>query len=101
VQRDSHHFRAPPHGWSQDAVDGALYALLASGHLRARDDAHKAVDAKGQEGNKLTQASFRPESVGVSPVQLIQLRKLKDCGLEPAQMSEQSTASALEQALTG
>ena len=36
----------------------------------------KAVDAKGLERNKLTQASFKPESVTVSPVQLIQLRKL-------------------------
>lgn len=70
------HFRAPPYGWPQDAVDGALYALLASGHLRALDAAHKAVDAKGLERNKLTQASFKPESVTVSPVQLIQLRKL-------------------------
>ncbi len=69
-------FRAPPYGWPQDAVDGALYALLASGHLRALDAAHKAVDAKGLERNKLTQASFKPESVTVSPVQLIQLRKL-------------------------
>ena len=57
-------------------MDGALYALLASGHLRALDAAHKAVDAKGLERNKLTQASFKPESVTVSPVQLIQLRKL-------------------------
>ncbi|MDD5298211.1 MAG: BREX system P-loop protein BrxC [Rhodocyclaceae bacterium] len=70
------YFRAPPYGWPQDAVDGALYALLASGHLRALDAAHKAVDAKGLERNKLTQASFKPESVTVSPVQLIQLRKL-------------------------
>jgi hypothetical protein len=70
------HFRAPQYGWPQDAVDGALYALLASGHLRALDAAHKAVDAKGLERNKLTQASFKPESVTVSPVQFIQLRKL-------------------------
>jgi hypothetical protein len=70
------HFRAPQYGWPQDAVDGALYALLASGHLRALDAAHKAVDAKGLERSKLTQASFKPESVTVSPVQLIQLRKL-------------------------
>jgi len=69
-------FRAPPFGWPQDAVDGALYALLASGHRRALDAAHKAVDAKGLERSKLTQASFKPESVTVSPVQLIQLRKL-------------------------
>ena len=83
------HFRAPPYGWPQDAVDGALYALLASGHLRALDAAHKAVDAKGLERNKLTQASFRPESVTISPVQLIQLRKLmQDLGV-PCQPQEE------------
>lgn len=85
--RDS--FRAPPYGWPQDAVDGSLYALLASGHLRALDAAHKAVDAKGLDRNKLTQASFRPESVTISPVQLIQLRKLmQDLGV-PCQPQEE------------
>ncbi len=29
------HFKAPPYGWPQDAVDGALYALVASGHVLA------------------------------------------------------------------
>jgi hypothetical protein len=28
-------FEAPPYGWSQDAIDGALYALLVTEHLRA------------------------------------------------------------------
>lgn len=82
-------FRAPPYGWPQDAVDGSLYALMASGHLRALDAAHKAVDTKGLERNKLTQASFRPESVTISPLQLIQLRKLmQDLGV-PCQPQEE------------
>lgn len=82
-------FRGPPYGWPQDAVDGALYALLASGHLRALDAAHKAVDAKGLERNKLTQATFKPESVTISPVQLIQLRKfMQDLGI-PCQPQEE------------
>ena len=76
------HFRRPPYGWPQDAVDGALYVLLASGHLHALDATHKAVDAKGLERNKLTQASFKPESVTVTALQLIQLRKLmQDLGI--------------------
>ena len=82
-------FRASPYGWSQDAVDAALYALLASGHLRALDANHKAVDARGLERNKLTQTTFRPESVTVTPVQLIHLRKLmQDLGV-PCQPQEE------------
>jgi hypothetical protein len=90
------HFRAPPYGWPQDAVDGALYALLASGHLRALDAAHKAVDAKGLERNKLTQASFKPESVTVTALQLIQLRKLMtDLGIPCQQQEELQKAMLL------
>lgn len=89
------HFRAPQYGWPQDAVDGALYALVASGHLRALDAAHKAVDAKGLERNKLTQATFKPESVTITPVQLIQLRKLmQDLGI-PCQPQEELQKAVL------
>ncbi len=56
--------------------------MLASGHLRAQDATHKAVDAKGLERNRLTQATFKPESVTITPLQLIQLRKLmQDFGI--------------------
>jgi hypothetical protein len=30
-------FEAPSFGWPRDAIDGALYALLAAGHLRVTD----------------------------------------------------------------
>jgi hypothetical protein len=90
------HFRAPEYGWPQDAVDGALYALLASGHLRALDATHKAVDAKGLERNKLTQATFKPESVTITPLQLIQLRKLmQDMGIPCQQQEELQKAMLL------
>jgi hypothetical protein len=35
-------FEAPPYGWPRDAIDGALYALLASGHVKATDAAVQA-----------------------------------------------------------
>jgi hypothetical protein len=34
-------FEAPPFGWPRDAIDGALYALLAAGHLKATDASSK------------------------------------------------------------
>jgi hypothetical protein len=70
------HFKAPPYGWPQDAVDGALYALVASGHVLALDNLGKPVDAKGLERRQITQSAFKPETVTISPVQKIQIRKV-------------------------
>ncbi len=70
------HFKSAPYGWSQDAIDGGLFALLAAGVIRATDVAHKPVDHKTLERSKLTQAHFKVESVTIKPVQLIKVRKL-------------------------
>ncbi|WP_295543353.1 BREX system P-loop protein BrxC [uncultured Thiohalocapsa sp.] len=89
------HFMGPSYGWSQDAVDGALYALLASGHVRAKNNQGKSVDAKGLERRQLTQCQFVPETVTVSPVQKIQIRKLfqaADVGCQPGQELDKAPA---------
>lgn len=83
------HFDAPPYGWSRDAIDGALYALLVTGHVNAMDPASKPVDAKSLDRSKLTQTSFRRESVTVTPIQLIKLRKLFDAIGVPCQPKEE------------
>ncbi|WP_068803137.1 BREX system P-loop protein BrxC [Thauera phenolivorans] len=69
-------FESPPYGWPRDTIDGALYILLTTGELKARDMAHRPVDAKSLERSKLTQAFFEPESVNISPVQKIRIRGL-------------------------
>ncbi|MFC7409486.1 BREX system P-loop protein BrxC [Hydrogenophaga atypica] len=69
-------FEAPPFGWPRDTIDGALYALLAAGHLKATDAASKVVDAKSLDRAKVTQAHFQRESVNISPPQLIKIRSL-------------------------
>lgn len=69
-------FEAPPYGWPRDAIDGALYALLAAGHLKASDVTSKAVDAKSLDRAKLTQATFQRESVNITPPQFIKIRSL-------------------------
>ena len=72
-------FKEPPYGWPQDAVDGGLFALLAGGLIRAIDaasPAKKQVDVKALERAKVTQTIFYLESVTVTPVQLIQVRKV-------------------------
>jgi hypothetical protein len=69
-------FKAPSYGWPQDAIDGALYSLLASGHVLALNNLGKQVDAKGLERRQITQCTFKPEIVTISPVQKIQIRKI-------------------------
>ncbi|MBI1624747.1 BREX system P-loop protein BrxC [Comamonas suwonensis] len=84
-------FEAPPHGWPRDAIDGALYALLAAGHIKATDAASKPVDAKSLDRAKLTQASFQRESVTITPPQLIKIRSLFSAVGVPCQPKEELT----------
>lgn len=82
-------FEAPPYGWPRDAIDGALYALLATGHVNASDAASKPVDAKSLDRAKLTQASFRRESINITPIQFIKIRKLFGAVGVPCQPKEE------------
>lgn len=84
-------FEEPPYGWPRDAIDGALYALLVSGHVNATDAASKPVDAKSLDRAKLTQAGFRRESINITPIQLIKIRKLFDAVSVPCQPKEELT----------
>nr|WP_294866193.1 BREX system P-loop protein BrxC [uncultured Pseudogulbenkiania sp.] len=84
-------FEAPSFGWPRDAIDGALYALLAAGHIKAIDAASKAVDAKSLDRAKLTQASFQRESVNITPPQLIKIRSLFSSVGVPCQPKEELT----------
>ena len=84
-------FEATPFGWPRDAIDGALYALLAAGHLKAADAASKPVDAKSLDRAKLTQAQFQRESVNITPPQLIKIRSLFSAVGVPCQPKEELT----------
>jgi hypothetical protein len=82
-------FSSPPFGWPRDAIDGALYTLLATGHVRATDTTGKQLDGKSLDRNKLTQASFRLESVTISPVQKIKIRGVFNSLQVPVQPNEE------------
>lgn len=82
-------FEAPPFGWPRDAIDGALYALLAAGHLKASDATSKPVDAKSLDRAKLTQAHFQRESVNIAPLQFIKIRSLFSSVGVPCQPKEE------------
>jgi hypothetical protein len=82
-------FESPPFGWPRDAIDGALFALLSAGHIRATDASSKLVDAKSLDRSKLTQASFRQESITITPPQLIKIRQLFSAVGVPCQPKEE------------
>jgi hypothetical protein len=68
------HFQTAPYGWPQDAIDGALYALLAAGIVIAKDTNGRAVKVAGLERKQITQTNFYPENITISPVDLIKVR---------------------------
>jgi hypothetical protein len=76
-------FSDAPYGWPQDTVEGALYALLASGILIARDIRNNPVAVTDLERKQISQTSFQPESITIRPVDLIKIRGLlTSCGIE-------------------
>ncbi len=69
------HFEDEPYGWPQDAIEGALLALLATGHIRASLNG-KSLEATELERTKIRATDFRVEIATVSAKQRIAVRKL-------------------------
>jgi len=74
-------FSESPYGWPQDAIDGALIALHATGHLTARHTG--AALAVGQlDQNKVAKTEFRVETATITAKQKLKLRGLfQDAGV--------------------
>lgn len=70
------HFSAAPYGWPQDTIDGALYALLASGILIAKGSGNHPISVKELERKQISQTNFLPESITIRPVDMIKIRGL-------------------------
>ena len=70
------YFTDAPYGWPQDTIDGALYAMLATGALTGSDATGQAAIAKTLERSALSQVSFRPEKVQLTKIELIKVRSL-------------------------
>ena len=92
-------FQEAPYGWPQDAIDGALYALLASGDVKAKNAASQTVDAKTLERKHITQARFEVENVTLSTAQKLAVRKLltETIGCKPGE-EESKTIEFLQYA---
>lgn len=73
-------FMAPPYGWPQDAVDGALLALGSVNALSVRQNGVD-VAVKDVSTGKVTTTTFYREANPPSAIQRIQVRKfLQECG---------------------
>ena len=85
------HFSDPPYGWSRDAVDGALLALLAGGVLRATRSG-QPMTAKDLNQQQIGVTDFFSEGVIVSAAQRIQVRKVASAIGLPARSGEEADA---------
>ena len=69
-------FESPPWGWSRDAVDGGLQALLVAGLILARDEQGRLADPRELERKAVGKMAFRVESATVTTSQRVLIRKL-------------------------
>ena len=95
------YFSDPPYGWSRDAVDGALLALLAGGLLKAKHNS-EAVTAKGMTQRQVESTTFFVEGVIVSALQRIEVRKLaSEMGLSTTSGEEAEAVPEILERLQG
>ena len=85
------HFSDPPYGWPQDAIDGALLALLAAGFLRAKYTG-ESVTAKEMTQRQIGVTDFYIEGVVVTAVHRIGVRKVASAMGLPAMSGEEASA---------
>jgi hypothetical protein len=67
------HFRAPPFGWPQDAIDAALMGLLRDGVFIGRKNG-VPVQFREVDLSAIPQITFIAEAMPVSPLERVQLR---------------------------
>lgn len=87
-------FTREPYGWSQDAVDGALLALLAGGAILAVRQG-KPIKATELDQKTIGDSEFRVESVTISVPQRIKLRGLFQQLGVPCKPNEEASAAPL------
>lgn len=88
-------FSESPYGWPQDAIDGALIALLASGHLMATQGG-APLDARQLDQNKIAKTEFRTETVTLTAKDKLNLREMfQEAGL-PSRLSDNLEEKSVE-----
>jgi hypothetical protein len=69
-------FTAPPYGWPQDAVDGALVVLANAGQVRVTGDDGKPASLPDLPRQKLGTCTFRAETTIITVMQRVAVRGL-------------------------
>ena len=89
-------FEGPTYGWSGDAVDGAIYTLLVSEHVRASASSGSTLSFKDLERSKIGLTKFIAETVPITPEQRIAVRGLiRKAGVECKSGEEATQAREL------
>lgn len=88
-------FLDAPYGWPQDAIDGALFALIAAGVLIPKDNGDNTVKLADLERKQIPQTGFYPETVTIRTIDLIKISGvLKESGI-PCQRGEEESKMEL------
>ncbi|MCX9079152.1 MAG: hypothetical protein OIN84_14390, partial [Candidatus Methanoperedens sp.] len=94
-------FEGTTYGWPGDAVDGAIQVLLVAGLIRSVDEQGRNVGAKDLERKQIGKVIFKLETVIVSAMQRIQIRKLfQKLGVKAEQGKETQKASEFLEKIT-
>lgn len=80
--------KAPPFGWSQDAIDAAIIVLHGSATVRATANGQTLVPGQLDQ-NKIPTAEFRPERVVLTLQQRIEIRRLFGMAEIPVKSGEE------------
>jgi hypothetical protein len=87
-------FTREPYGWPQDAIDGALLALLAGGAVLGMRQT-KPVKATDLDQKTIGDAEFRVEKFQLTTTQRIELRKLFQSLEVPCKTGEETGSGPL------
>ena len=89
-------FTAPPYGWSQDTVDGALIVLANAGQVRVTGDDGKPASLPDLPRQKLGTCTFRAETTIITVTQRVAVRGvLTEAGVSFENGQEAFALSAL------
>ncbi len=84
------HFTSPPFGWSDDAIDGALLALVQAGMVRAEEN-NRPIALKQLTRTEINKAKFVSETISVRTQHRLAVRGLyTELGL-PAHNGDEAT----------
>ena len=84
-------FQNPPYGWSQDTVEGAIYAMISAGVLIAEP----GLKASELERKQLPHTTFRPEKLTIRTVDMIKIRRVINAAGIKCESGEEKAKAAL------